>query len=112
MKTLTFYEFERHTSEQTQYIALEHALFAYYNEGFGVDRYFLEDGPFVNKAAMSWLESHGIAALPLVIADGEVLCEGRYPTIEELATYYGAPLPKVEIYSCCEENFCTFKNKK
>ena len=38
----------RHTSEQTQYIALEHALFAYYNEGFGVDRYFLEDGPFVN----------------------------------------------------------------
>ena len=51
MKTLTFFEFERHTAEQKQYGALEDALFAYYDAGYGIDRYFLEDGPFPNEMA-------------------------------------------------------------
>ncbi len=112
MKTLTFFEFERHTAEQKQYGALEDALFAYYDAGYGIDRYFLEDGLFSNEMAEKWLKQNGIAALPFILGDGAIWLEGRYPTVEELIAFFGAPLPKEERYSCCEDGFCTFKIKK
>jgi hypothetical protein len=58
--------------------------------GVSVSRYNLghQPGAFVQNATVKGtIEKDGIGSLPLIIADGEILSKGRYPSRAELATH-------------------------
>jgi hypothetical protein len=60
--------------------------------GVSVSRYNLghQPGAFVqNPAVKGTIEKDGIAALPLIIADGKIVSKGRYPSRTELAAHVG-----------------------
>jgi len=82
--------------------------------GASVERYTLaqDPGAFVADAAVkSALAASGTAILPLIEAGGEVVSEGRYPSLSELAAWVGleglperpqfTPLPKGSSGCCC-----------
>jgi hypothetical protein len=47
-----------------------------------------------NSLVRKALSTQGVAALPLVLLDGEILTGGRYPSREELASRLGLPLDR------------------
>lgn len=75
--------------------------------GISVSRYNLghQPGAFAQNALVKGkLQSSGVGCLPLVLADGAILSQGRYPTREELATTLGlgaAPAATPAASSCC-----------
>ncbi len=71
-------------------------------QGVAVSRYNLsqQPGAFVqNTVIRSALEEHGVACLPVVVLDGKVVSQGRYPTKSELGSLVGAAAAPVQ--SCC-----------
>jgi hypothetical protein len=51
-----------------------------------------EPGRFVaNDAVRQALETDGIAALPMVVVDGDVKAKGHYPSRSQLADWAGVP---------------------
>ena len=61
-------------------------------KGVAVSRYNLghEPGAFVqNPAVKGTLDREGIGCLPLVIADGQIVSKGRYPSRDELGDKLG-----------------------
>lgn len=75
--------------------------------GISVSRYNLghQPGAFAQNALVKGtLQSNGVGCLPLVLADGAIVSQGRYPTREELASKLGlgaAPLAPAAASSCC-----------
>ena len=75
-------------------------------QGVAVSRYNLghQPGAFTqNTLVKGALQSGGIACLPLVLADGQIVSQGKYPSRGELATKLGiagASAPKAAS-SCC-----------
>lgn len=66
-------------------------------KGVEVRRYNLTHEPqaFVaSDAARAALAEHGEEALPLILADGEPVSNGRYPYRSELAGWAGVPVPR------------------
>jgi hypothetical protein len=64
--------------------------------GAVVSRYNLglEPEAFANNATVkAAIKEHGIACLPLVIGNGKVVSERRYPALAELTAQIGALLP-------------------
>ena len=62
------------------------------NQGVAVERYNLAQTPraFVhNLVVMTALKERGNDCLPLVLLDGAIVSEGRYPNREELARLAG-----------------------
>lgn len=60
--------------------------------GIAVSRYNLghQPGAFVQNATVkSTIDKDGMACLPLVIADGHIVAQGRYPTRTELGEKLG-----------------------
>lgn len=80
-------------------------------QGLAVERYNLAQQPQVfadNALVKAFLERAGADALPLVLLDGKVALEGRYPSRAELerwSNYKGklTPLPASE---CCSGGNC------
>ncbi len=70
------------------------------NQGVQVERYNLAQQPqaFVATASVKLaLAAKGTACLPLIVVNGEVVSEGRYPEREELTRFAGlsaSPAPK------------------
>jgi len=61
-------------------------------QGVEAERYNLAQQPHAfaaNEAVKSMLEKDGVACLPLILADGEIVGAGQYPTREELARVIG-----------------------
>lgn len=61
-------------------------------QGLAVERFNLAQQPAAfaeNAAVKGFLERAGADALPLVLVDGEVALEGRYPNRTELAKWAG-----------------------
>ena len=57
-------------------------------QGISVERYNLTSEPlkFIQpKTAAEFLQTHGPEELPLILADGKIWMNGRYPTNEEFA---------------------------
>ena len=57
-------------------------------QGISVERYNLTSAPlkFIQtKTAAEFLQTHGPEELPLILADGKIWMNGRYPTNEEFA---------------------------
>ena len=83
------------------------ALEALKQKGVAVARYNLghEPGAFVkNPAVKGTIDREGIACLPLVIADGQIVSKGRYPTRDELGRTLGlgaAKAPEAAASACC-----------
>jgi hypothetical protein len=77
--------------------------------GVSVSRYNLghQPGAFaLNPTVKGTIEKDGIGSLPLVIADGNIVSKGRYPSRAELAAHVGvAPDRAVEVTGaskrCC-----------
>ena len=77
--------------------------------GVAVSRYNLghQPGAFVqNPAVKGTLDREGIGCLPMVIADGQIVSKGRYPTRNELGEQLGmAKAPAAgsdtQSQSCC-----------
>ena len=62
------------------------------NQRIAVERYNLAQQPqafAANTIVKSALHEHGNACLPLILLDGSIVSEGRYPTREELARLAG-----------------------
>lgn len=62
-------------------------------QGLAVERHNLAQEPMLfaeNLVVRDFLMKHGEAGLPLVLADGEQVLCGRYPTRAELAAFAGA----------------------
>ena len=63
-------------------------------QGIGVERFNLAQQPqafAANYRVAAELARAGVAALPLVLCEGEVVAAGSYPSREELATAAGLP---------------------
>lgn len=71
-------------------------------------------GAFVeNEAVRAALHQKGEAALPLLVANGQVAAMGRYPDRDELCRWFGLinpSLPKLTLTpksgGCCDEGAC------
>ncbi|MDD3391990.1 MAG: arsenite efflux transporter metallochaperone ArsD [Bacilli bacterium] len=83
--------------------------------GVIVDRYNLSTTPqeFVNNKKVSdFLNTKGVKRLPIIILDGEIVIEGRYPSNEEISELLDVPMSnftKVESSnnnSCCSGGRC------
>ncbi len=64
-------------------------------QGVKVDRYNLGQQPMAfvqNPKVKALLDKEGVAALPLILFDGEMHLKGRYPTDAERATFSQAVL--------------------
>lgn len=80
--------------------------------GAQIERFNLAQQPMAfaeNPLVKGALEKTGEAALPLLLADGEVLLSGRYPTREELGAWIGvAPSPSAQAEpknnGCCNSS--------
>lgn len=62
------------------------------NQRIAVERYNLAQQPqafAANALVRSTLHEHGNDCLPLILLDGSIISEGRYPTREELARLAG-----------------------
>lgn len=62
------------------------------NEGKSIKRYGLAENPemfAMNKTVNDLVESEGVAALPIVVVDGEIKSKGSYPSNHDLATWAG-----------------------
>lgn len=62
------------------------------NQGIAVERYNLAQQPqafAASEAVMTVLKQHGNDCLPLILLNGLVVSEGRYPAREELARLTG-----------------------
>jgi hypothetical protein len=74
-------------------------------QGISVSRYNLghQPGAFVQNAMVkSTIDKDGIGCLPLVIADGKIVSQGRYPTRNELGEKLGVgEKATVGSGSCC-----------
>lgn len=71
------------------------------SNGATVSRYNLsqQPGAFVeNPIIRAALEQQGVACLPLIMVDGKVLTQGRYPSGEELGAIVTVSAPA---QSCC-----------
>ena len=65
------------------------------NRRIGVERYNLAQEPrafAANAAVKTALEERGSDCLPLILLDGSIVSQGRYPTREELARLAGVPV--------------------
>jgi hypothetical protein len=77
--------------------------------GISVSRYNLghQPGAFAQNALVKGtLQSSGVGCLPLVLADGAIVSQGRYPTRDELAATLGlgaaaGPAAPAAAASCC-----------
>lgn len=72
--------------------------------GISVSRYNLghQPGAFAQNALVkSTLQSSGVGCLPLVLADGAIVAQGRYPTRDELASTLGLGAAPAAKASCC-----------
>lgn len=76
--------------------------------GIAVSRYNLghQPGAFVQNAMVKeTIQREGIGCLPMVIADGQVVAKGRYPTRNELGDKLGlaakAAAPATAATACC-----------
>ena len=61
-------------------------------QGVHVERYNLAQQPqafAANQAVKAALTEHGNACLPLILVDGAIVSQGRYPVREELAKLVG-----------------------
>jgi len=61
-------------------------------QGIHVERYNLAQQPqafAANEIVKTALKEHGNACLPLILVDGAIVSEGRYPAREELAKLVG-----------------------
>jgi len=61
-------------------------------QGVHVERYNLAQQPqafAANEVVKTALKEHGNACLPLILVDGSIVSEGRYPAREELAKLVG-----------------------
>ena len=61
-------------------------------QGVQVERYNLAQQPqafAANQAVKAALTEHGNACLPLILVDGAIASQGRYPVREELAKLVG-----------------------
>lgn len=64
-------------------------------KGVKVERYNLGQQPMAfvqNPVVKALLDKEGVAALPLILLDGEVYLKGRYPTDAERVTFSHAIL--------------------
>lgn len=60
-------------------------------KGYEVKRYNLNSAPaeFVNnKVANDFVNQHSIDKLPITLVNGEIVMQGKYPTNEELLSYF------------------------
>jgi hypothetical protein len=75
--------------------------------GISVSRYNLghQPGAFAQNALVkAALQSNGVGCLPLVLADGAIVSQGRYPSRDELASKLGigaAAVAPAAGTSCC-----------
>lgn len=61
-------------------------------KGYEVKRYNLNSAPmeFVNnKVANDFVNKNGVDKLPIILVNGEIVMQGKYPTNEELLKYLG-----------------------
>ena len=61
------------------------------NNGYEVKRFNLNSAPMefvTNKVANEFINTHGVEKLPITLVDGVIVLEGRYPTNQELLSYY------------------------
>lgn len=69
------------------------------NKGVAIERFNLAQSPEAfaeDELVRSRLTGNGVAALPLVVADGKVVAGGAYPTRKELAGFLGLDDAKIE----------------
>lgn len=67
------------------------AVYSLSQKGYSVTRYNLANDPGAftdNQAINQLLHEKGPDVLPLTLMDGEIVKKGRYPTNEELATWF------------------------
>ena len=72
---------------------LESQLARLTERGIAVARYNLGLDPEAfagNPLVKETLKQEGMGCLPLIVADGAVLCKGRYPSADELEARLGA----------------------
>ena len=73
-------------------------------QGVAVSRYNLSQQPGAfaqNDAIRAALERHGVACLPLVLVDGRVVSQGRYPSNAELDMQPMAVATPATASACC-----------
>jgi Arsenical resistance operon trans-acting repressor ArsD. len=92
-------------------------------QGVEVERYNLTQQPAAfagNKVVKAALKKDGNDCLPLTLADGTVVCEGRYPTREMLAGFAGLGVERSQLTNagakpdagCCGNTAPTVKKSK
>ena len=62
--------------------------------GFVVERFNLSNSPqeFIkNKAVNEFINAKGVDELPIIVANGEIVIAGRYPTNDEFSSILGIP---------------------
>lgn len=74
--------------------------------GISVSRYNLghQPGAFAQNATVKGaMQANGVGCLPLVVADGKIVSQGRYPSRDELAAQLGLDAAPVvaQPASCC-----------
>lgn len=79
-------------------------------QGISIERFNLSQQPAAfasNEVVRLALRAHGNECLPLVLADGEIVMRGVYPSRDQLALLAGI---KISISTCCGgENKSTAK---
>ncbi|MCM1514554.1 MAG: arsenite efflux transporter metallochaperone ArsD [Anaeroplasma bactoclasticum] len=61
------------------------------NNGYVVKRFNLNSAPMefvTNKVANQFINTHSVEELPIALVDGIIVLEGRYPTNQELLSYF------------------------
>ena len=77
------------------------------SKGVEVERFNLSQGPaaFVGNPLVAQAMRAGADALPMLIVDGKVAAQGRYPGREALAALAGLDAPKADVEAapaaCC-----------
>ena len=91
----------------------EDLRWALHQPGVTVSRHNLSSGPdaFVANAKVTGLmAAFGDGALPVLLMDGDIVLQGRYPTREELASFVGATPEPAELPAtsegCCGGRRC------
>lgn len=77
-------------------------------EGIVIERYNLNNAPmeFVkNHIVNQYVNEKGVDGLPVVVVDGKIVLEGRYPANDEILNFLKLPadvlLPKGATSCCC-----------
>ena len=74
-----------------------------------VDRFNLSDAPmeFINNTKVNdLLNNEGMEGLPLVVFEGEIVINGRYPSNEEFEKMLAVTIDKSEEKSVCDCGGC------